>query len=276
MLNACLRLDAYIQGYISRLHLKVRITPVDPLLPDHSHASIMTASPRGLVRRSFGCRLPGWVCVLIDMIRVLVVNSIQLIGNVITAVLRGEPDMEVVGCVTTVEDALAQAPNSDIVLLSTRLPEGGAIRITQALAESGLPVKVLMLGLAESEAEILRYVEAGAAGYVLQDESVEDLLAKVRAAYQGLAHISPEIAAALMERVAELARLAGKPEGETSELDDLTQREREILTLIGQGLSNQEIAQKLVIEIGTVKNHVHSILRKLNVSSRHDAADFLS
>ncbi len=210
------------------------------------------------------------------MIRVLVVNHVQLIGNVISSVIESEPDIVVIGSATTQEEALAQAAGCDILVVNTRLPNEGAIRITQAVAQSGLPAKVLALGLAESEAEILRYVEAGAAGYVLQDESVDDLLQKVRATASGQAHVSPEIAAALMERVAQLAQQAGQPDEDAPELADLTQREREILHLIGEGLTNQEIAQRLVIEIGTVKNHVHSILQKLNVSSRHDAAGFLS
>jgi two-component system NarL family response regulator len=210
------------------------------------------------------------------MIRVLLVNSIPLIGNLISAVLQEEPDMVAAGKATTLEQTLAQAAGCDVLLVSTRLPDDSAIRITRAVAQSGLPAKVLMLGLAQSEQEILRYIEAGAAGYVLQDESVDDLLAKIRATDSGQAHVSPEIAAALMGRVAELAQQTSQTADAAPELAELTQREREILELIGEGLTNHEIAQRLVIEVGTVKNHVHSILQKLNVSSRRDAASYLS
>jgi two-component system nitrate/nitrite response regulator NarL len=210
------------------------------------------------------------------MIRVALVNSIKLMCNVIAAVLSNEPDIEVAGCTTTVDEALALAGDVDVLVISTRLPNKGALRLAQAVARAALPVKVVVLGLAESKEEILQYVEAGVAGYVLQDDSVDDLLAKIRTAYGGEAIVSPEMAAVLITRVSELAQQAAPPEVKLDTTGELTPREREILELIGQGLSNQEIADRLVIEVGTVKNHVHSILQKLNVSDRQAAAGLLN
>jgi two-component system nitrate/nitrite response regulator NarL len=210
------------------------------------------------------------------MIRVALVNSIKLMCNVIAAVLSNEPDIEVAGCTTTVDGALALAGDVDVLVISTRLPNKGALRLAQAVARAALPVKVVVLGLAESKEEILQYVEAGVAGYVLQDDSVDDLLAKIRTAYGGEAIVSPEMAAVLITRVSELAQQAAPPEVKLDTTGELTPREREILELIGQGLSNQEIADRLVIEVGTVKNHVHSILQKLNVSDRQAAAGLLN
>jgi DNA-binding NarL/FixJ family response regulator len=206
------------------------------------------------------------------MIRVLLVNEIRLIGNVIASALEDESDVEIVGGVTSLDEALALAPKSDVVLVSTRLPEGGALKLTSAIAEAHPSVKVLVLGLAETKGQVLQYVEAGAAGYVLKDDSVGDLLSCIRAAQSGEALVSPNIAAALMSRVGELAQLFADVESGLSEAADLTPREREILELIGQGLTNQEIADRLVIEVGTVKNHVHNILQKLEVGNRQDAA----
>lgn len=196
-------------------------------------------------------------------------------GNVIAAVLEDESDIQVVGCATTVDEALAQVPGCDVMLVSTRLPDNGALKLTQAITEDHPSVRVLALGLAESEAEVLQYVEAGAAGYVLKDDTVDELLENVRAAHSGEALVSPEIAAALMDRVAELAQLFGTVAG-INQSADLTERELEVLELIGKGLTNQEIADRLFIEVGTVKNHVHNILDKLNVSSRRDAAAYLA
>jgi two-component system nitrate/nitrite response regulator NarL len=121
-----------------------------------------------------------------------------------------------------------------------------------------------------------RYVEAGANGYVLKDNSVDELLTRIRVAYREKALVSPKIVAALMSRVTEWAQLFADIEAGISESADLTPREREILELIGQGLTNQEIADSLFIEVGTVKNHVHNILQKLDVSSRQDAAAYLA
>lgn len=209
------------------------------------------------------------------MIRVVLVNALRILCNVIAAVLDNEPDIEVVGCTTTMDEALDLARRCDVMVLSTLVPDDTAFKITQAVGGAGLPVKVLILGLAQSKEEILRYIEAGAAGYVLQDDSVDDLLAKVRATFDGQALVSPEIAALLMSRVTELAQVSAEAENTPDISVDLTPREREILMLIGQGLGNQAIATQLVIEVGTVKNHVHSILEKLKVSSRRDAVRFL-
>lgn len=209
------------------------------------------------------------------MIRVGLVNSIRVLGNVIAAVLANEPDLTVVGAVTSVEEAVTLARHCDVLIVSTRLPNRGALRTTQLIAQANLAVKVLILGLAESKEEVLQYVEAGAAGYVLQDDSVDALLMKLRNTYAGSAVVSPEIAGALLSRVAELAQDGERPDIALNTSFDLTTREREILSLISQGLSNQEIAQQLVIEVGTVKNHVHRILRKLNVADRQAAVAYL-
>jgi len=210
------------------------------------------------------------------MIRVLLVNEIRLMSNVIRSVLEEEPDIEVVGGVTSLDEALALASKSDVVLVSTRLPGDGALKLTTAIVEAHPSVKVLVLGLTETKGQVLQYVEAGADGYVLKDDSVDDLLSHVRAAQSGEALVSPDIAAALMSRVGELAQLFADVESGLNEAADLTPREREILELIGQGLTNQEIADRLVIEVGTVKNHVHSILQKLDVGNRRDAAAHLA
>jgi two-component system, NarL family, nitrate/nitrite response regulator NarL len=211
-----------------------------------------------------------------EMIRVLLVNQILLISNVMAAVLEDEPDIEVVGCASSLDTALALASKADVVLVGTDLAGNGALKVTRAIAEAEPAAKVLVVGLAESEKEILRHVQAGAAGYVLKDDSAEDLIERIRSAYAEKALISPRIAAALMSRVAELANMAADVRPPTDGSNDLTPREREILELIGEGLTNQQIAEQLVIEVGTVKNHVHSILQKLDASNRHDAAAYLT
>jgi DNA-binding NarL/FixJ family response regulator len=123
---------------------------------------------------------------------------------------------------------------------------------------------------------ILQYIEAGIAGYVLRDDSVDQLLHAVRAVYRGEAVVSPDIAAALMTRIAQLSNVCqGTTWSESGVFLELTPRERQVLVLVQQGLSNQEIAASLTIELGTVKNHIHNILRKLNVRSRHDAVAYL-
>jgi two-component system nitrate/nitrite response regulator NarL len=216
------------------------------------------------------CIGPGkWV----DMIRVLLVNEFRLMANVIAATLEDEDDIQVIGCATMPEKALTLAAACDVALVSTRLPDDGALELIQAIVDHYPDVKVLALGLGDSEAEILQHVEAGAVGYVLKDDSMEEMLRNIRAAYAGEALVSPEIAAALMNRVNELAQQFAEVVA-VPESVEFTPRERQVLELVAQDLTNQEIAERLFIEVGTVKNHVHSILKKLNVNSRYDAAAF--
>jgi len=211
-------------------------------------------------------------------INLLLVNETHLMGNVIAAALEDEPDIRVVACVTGPEDALqiVRDRDVDVALVSTRLPDQGALKLTSAITEMKPSTKVLALGLTEEKQRVLRYVEAGATGYVLKDDSLEDLIETVRGAQDGKVFVSPQIAAALMERLSNLARMFSDVENNVTDPTGLTSRELEVLQLIGQGRTNQQIAEELVIEVGTVKNHVHNILDKLNVSSRGEAAAYLA
>ncbi len=211
-------------------------------------------------------------------IRILLVNEIKLMGNVIAAALEDEVDLQVVDCVTSMEDALhvVQETEIDVALVSTRLPDQGALELTRAMTEVVPETKVLALGLTEEKKRILRYVEAGATGFILKDDSLDELVNNVRAAAEDKAFVSPKIAAAMMERLTDLAQMFSNVENSMTDEAGLTARELEVLELIGEGLTNQQISEQLVIEVGTVKNHVHNILDKLNVSSRGEAAAFLA
>lgn len=212
------------------------------------------------------------------MVNILLVNETRLICNVLAAALEDEPGIKVVGSATSVAEAINIIDNEavDIVLTSTRLPDQGALALTQAISETAPQTKVLVLGLTEKKERVLSYVEAGAIGYVLKDASVEDLISSIRAAQAGKAIVSPRIAAALMERISDYAQTFANLENNVNENANLTPREMEVLELLGKNLTNQQIAERLVIEIGTVKNHVHNILDKLNVSNRDEAAAYLA
>lgn len=212
------------------------------------------------------------------MIRVVLVNEIRLMSNVLASALDGEEDIKVVGCATSADEAIdiIKMQSVDVVLVSTRLPERGALHLTESITQENPATNVLVLGVTEKKERVLQYVEAGAVGYVVKDDTVEDMLAAIRGAQEGKALVSPKIAAALMERVSELAGMFADLETGVIENADLTPREIEVLELLGKNLTNQEIADRLVIEVGTVKNHVHSILNKLNVNTRDEAATYLA
>jgi len=206
------------------------------------------------------------------MIRILIVGHNMLICNVLTAVLEDEPDISIVGGVTTINDAIRLAPESDVILVNVQMADGGAFKLMRAITAAGIPSKALVMGLAESKNQIIQYTQAGAAGYVLKNESIDDLLGRVRDIYNGQVKVSPQIASALMSRLNEFARMLQRVKTNVPETAELTTREMEVLDLIGQGLTNQEIANRLVIELGTVKNHVHNILQKMEASTRQEAA----
>lgn len=212
-------------------------------------------------------------------ITVLLVIEVQLIGNIFASVVEDEADFEVAGCVATLREALEfiQTKQVDIVLVSAGLPGNDALDLSRNITECAPSIRVVLLGLSEEhQTDTLRYIEAGAAGYILKDSSLHDFLDILRLASKGEARVSPRIAGAMMERLASLARMFSTFENKISGDVRLTSRELEVLQCIGQGFTNQEIASRLVVEVGTVKNHVHRILEKLNVSSRDEAASYLA
>src|SRR5687768_13363018 len=164
-------------------------------------------------------------------INLLLVNETLLMGNVIAAALDGEPDINIVGCVISMEDAMkiVREKEVDVALVSTRLPDLGALKLTHAITDLKPSTKVLALGLTEEKQHVLRYVEAGATGYVLKDQSLEDLIEIVRAAQDGKVFVSPQIAAAMMERLSDLARMFSDIEHNVTDTTSLTTRELEVL-----------------------------------------------
>jgi DNA-binding NarL/FixJ family response regulator len=208
--------------------------------------------------------------------RVFLVSDTLLVCNMLASLLDDEPDMEVVGSATTVEDALYKDWDCDVILVSASLPDDGTLSLTENVTAEDPDTKIIVLGMTHAKSQILQYIEAGADGYVLKDHSVDELLKRVRMAQEDKAIVSPKVASAMMDRLTEWARLFSEVDAVIDEPANLTPREREILELIGEGFSNQEIADHLVVEVGTVKNHVHSILQKLGLDSRQKAAAYLA
>jgi two-component system nitrate/nitrite response regulator NarL len=201
------------------------------------------------------------------MTRVFVVAAVRLYRDGLAASLPRREGIEVVGTAKSwaegAADVLASKP--DVVLLDTALADGPSAIWEIVHAAEG--IKVIALAVSESEREVIAYAEAGVSGYVTRDEALDDLVAAVHSAARGQVTCSPRIAAALLRRVTALSN----PSPATTE-GRLTRRETEIAALIDEGLSNKEIAQRLCIELPTVKNHVHNILEKLEVRSRFEVA----
>lgn len=202
------------------------------------------------------------------MTSVLIVAEIRLYREGLADMLRAEPGIELVGVAAGVDQAVRalHEQRPDVVLLDVAVSENAWL--VRALVAAVPGTRVVALAVPEVEQDVLACAEAGVAGYVTREGSIEDVVAAVQAVARGEVLCSPRMAASLFQRVATLALERSPASIETR----LTGRELEILDLIDQGLSNKEIARRLTIELSTVKNHVHNILDKLNVSRRAEAA----
>jgi DNA-binding NarL/FixJ family response regulator len=202
------------------------------------------------------------------MIRIYIVIKMRSYGEALGQAIHRPGRVEVVGSCAHRADALLELPalNVDVVLLDAHGPEGPwwVGEITRVLPS----VRVVVMGLAEAEQEVVAWAHAGVAGYLGREASLKELAATIEVVMRGPA------AGPRRTRMIPVRPILMGPEGgiPTSHTDrHLTDREQEILHLVGQGLSNQQIAKRLYIAVPTVKNHVHNILEKLGVHRRIEA-----
>lgn len=206
-------------------------------------------------------------------VRVLIVDDQQLIREGIGSLLSIQEGIQVVGTATNgleaIEQAVALSP--DIILMDVRMPVMDGVKATAEVRHQ-VKCQVLMLTTFDDETYIVDALRAGASGYLLKDMPVADLAQAIRLAHAGVYPLDPAVAGKLVgaldraEQKAEQAD-AGIPEG-----TDLTEREAEVLRLIARGATNREIAKRLSISEGTVKNHVSNILSRLGLRDRTQAA----
>jgi DNA-binding NarL/FixJ family response regulator len=197
------------------------------------------------------------------MIKVLIVDDHEVVRKGLSALLDTTSDLVCVGTARDGNRALAEVERSapDVVLLDLNMPGHDGIWVTRALRDTGRPVRVLVLTSFQEPQRVLEVMQAGADGYLLKDSKAERILDGVRAVAAGGAPLDPTVARCL---VSDLRRHAGT--------EDLTDREREVLELVRQGLPNKSIARRLQITERTVKAHVTHILQRLGVSDRTQAA----
>jgi DNA-binding NarL/FixJ family response regulator len=202
------------------------------------------------------------------LLDVFVLVSVRLYRDGITDALRGDTRFRLVGSADSLKAAQAEldtlALPPDVALVDVGVP--GGIAATRVLRADWPTTSVVALAVCEADEEVVRWAEAGVSGLVSRDATLDELLDAVEAAAKDRVLTSPAVAAALLRRVSSVAR-----EHRTADGSSLTRREREIVRLIGRGLSNKEIAGSLRIELPTVKNHVHNILEKLHVDRRMEA-----
>jgi DNA-binding NarL/FixJ family response regulator len=209
------------------------------------------------------------------MIRLMIADDSGLICDAMRTVLSQEKGIYVSGCARTIEEANFLQRHANLILVGPGLEGESTLEFVRTFHAEHPEKKIIVVGIEDDAEAITRYIEAGAVGYVCRDESMSKLVEKIHAVNADKALVSPDIALHLMRRLAQLAQqpfTGGWYIDNMSGLRELTAREREVLSLIGAGYSNREIADQLVIGWGTVKNHVHSILKKLETTNRHEAA----
>lgn len=206
------------------------------------------------------------------MIRVLLVDDQKLIRHGLKVLLEGEPDLHVVGEAESGQSAIerVEALQPDVVLMDIHMPVMDGVTATRVIGERFPGVKVLMLTTFDEDEYVAEALRCGAMGYLLKDMPSEELAAAIRTVHKGYTQLGPKLLEKVLAKVPVPDRTppASLPPGWT----DLTPREREVLRLIAKGASNREIARELYISEGTVKNHVTSILHRLNLRDRTQAA----
>ena len=204
---------------------------------------------------------------MIRPVRVLVVDDDDLLRAGLRAVLSSDPTLEVVGEAMDGRDAVARVGRlkADVVLMDVRMPRLDGISATREILASTPHARVLVVTTFEDDEYIFGALNAGASGFLLKRTRPEELISAIHTVAAGEALLSPSVTRRVVDRMASRAEI-GSPDQER--LEELTPRERDVLGLLGRGMSNREIAHELVVEESTVKTHVKHILMKLALRDR--------
>jgi DNA-binding NarL/FixJ family response regulator len=210
-------------------------------------------------------------------IRVLLVDDQALLRKGFRMILEEEPGIEVVGEAADGEEAVTLTADlcPDVVLMDVRMPGVDGIEATSRIVSSGAATRVLILTTFDLDEYAFAGLRAGASGFLLKDVPPAGLISAIQVVARGEAVVSPRVTRRLLDTFAQqLPGIDSGPDNPSTELDELTEREREVLIQMAEGLSNVEIAEHLFVSEATVKSHVGRILSKLGLRDRVQAAVF--
>jgi len=204
-------------------------------------------------------------------LRILLVDDHEVVRLGLKALLDRHPNFEVIGEAGNAREAVELAGNlhPDVIVMDIRLPGGSGIEACQEITDKQPESKVIMLTSYAEDEMLFSAIRAGAAGYVLKQIGGEDLVRAIEAVGRGEALLDPAVTQRIFQEVRKAAR-----EEEASAFSALTQQEKHVLLLVSEGKTNREIAKALFLGEGTVRNYVSSILSKLGVSNRAEAAAY--
>ncbi len=207
-----------------------------------------------------------------DETRVMIVDDHEVVREGLRSLLRRRPELAVVGEADSVASAIEEARRTepDVVIMDVRLPDGSGVEACREIRAERPDTKVLMLTSYADEEAVFASIMAGAIGYLLKQTSTKTLIEAIERAMRGESLLDPAVTQRVLERVR-----SGKPD-EDEDLALLSEQERKILDLIAEGKTNKEIAKEIFLSDKTVKNYVSSILSKLNLRRRSEAAAFIA
>ena len=209
--------------------------------------------------------------------RVLIVDDHQLFRAGVRSELEGRVD--IAGDAATVDDAVREIASiaPDVVLLDVHMPDGGGVEVIRRAVAQGDPPRFLALSVSDAAEDVIAVIRAGARGYVTKSISGPELADAVRRVHDGDAVFSPKLAGFVLDAFAGAppsapprAAVGHAAGGSDPDLDQLTPREREVLRLIARGYTYKEMASRLHLSVKTVETHVSAVLRKLQLSNRHE------
>lgn len=208
-----------------------------------------------------------------DTIKIMLVEDHRLVRESFAQMLELEEEFVVVGQAANANDALhlALSLKPDVILMDIKLPGVNGIEATRMIKKELPDTEIMMLSMYDEEEYVREAVKAGATGYVLKDISQEDLIRNIKVVYSGGSYIQPSLARKVLQDLASGGKAKSQAIPRSSSIKELSDREIEVLQLVADGKSNKEVAQVLTISEKTVKAHLRSIFRKLEVGDRAQA-----
>lgn len=207
-------------------------------------------------------------------ISLVLIDDNRLLREGIAALIHTQPGFKVLVASADVNEALAKAREAkpDVILLDFGLADHDSLSLTATVHVEVPQARVIVMGLLPLQEDVAQYVRAGASGFIMKDASFEDFFATIRAVAGGAEVLPQALTNSLFTQIAQNA--VGTSKAKVLEAVSLTNRERQVIDLLGEGLSNKEIATRLHIAVHTVKSHVHNVLEKLALRSRLEVAAF--
>jgi two-component system, NarL family, nitrate/nitrite response regulator NarL len=239
-------------------------TPLDRESDQRRTQPDPASAPRSMELSAYTPGLP------VGGVLAIIASGLRLLRDGLADALARSTTITVAATAADVEHtrAVIVAHQPDVVLLDIEMP--GCLALVRAVHDAGPSPKLVAFAASDADDALITYIEAGIDGYVTRDGSLSDVVATVESVGRGEPIVSPRLAASLFQHLA--GRRRRDDRDNSSRTPELTSRERQILGLVEQGMANKEIARTLGIELATVKNHVHHVLEKLEVSRRGQAA----